>query len=746
MTAISSPPNPETKGEKALRNRPPAMRQSPDDTELDASRSDWAFNAWAKQDAVYRLRDRDIEESVRMLAGQQWWVYHHLLGWQDISYWMSDDEKRWRQRPVFNRIMPWFILTHAKMTENPFNCTFIPGPDHHDGELAEALDTLFRGKWRDLRMVGTWARTAAWIIVGGTGFTQTRVDLNKGDYEDWVGRATLPVIGPDDSPILGPDGQPVTQEVDGVPFDKDFKPLAILRHDGLQQTGKPHRARRGELVVDVHSPLEVRGTWGPLPWEEQRRHTIRSFLTPEDVFNRWGVECESDVTDLPTGSGDFLERLLFGTGFYGAASTPLHPWAGSMNTTETDGYVCVQSDWFAPDDKTEGMEQTEESPGGRLLITAKGKVLRDGVRPIPFKWTSGVRCYEFLRLPGRPWGSTPLEMMKSPQKSYNQGWKQILENRSLVSNPQQIYDLDSGLKAHQIDNMPARQYGIRMKPGVENPIKWITPPAMGPDVWRAQAALAQELAYLGSNTGTDPQQAAKIVGRKASGELMKELRFNDDRFLGPTMRRVAEEMGRMVEDWRTIFPYIYTRETVLHFTGEDRAARTTLLLPELFNTADCTVQPDIESMMPEGKGERRDRAYAMWKDGWFGDVKEPKSRRMAHEAGRFPSSGILEMPGGVHRAAAMAEHTEMLAGRPAVILEWQDHSVHLDEHETFMSSKEWLRLPDPIRELFTQHRELHIEAMIDVQRKALERAREVNPPPAVPGAERAPASEEGAAA
>jgi hypothetical protein len=734
--------------EKSKRNAPPPLRQGNAEDDDDVKRAQWAEEGFTAQDSGYRLRDRDIEENCRMLSGQMWWVYHHLLGWQDVSHWMSDDEKRWRQQPVFNRLLPWFILTHARMTENPFVCTFLPGPDNHDAELAEMLDALFKVKWRDVGMTDVWARCAAWMIAAGTGFTQSRIDINKGDFVDWVGVHDLPLTGPDDQPVIDPNtGNPVTQRVGGVPFDAKGKPLAILRHDGLQVTGKPHRERRGDLVVDVLSPLEVRGQWGPLPWHLQSIHRTRSYITPEEIWARWHVEVEPDIADLPGNSAGFLERLLFGSGFYGSASAALGPTALGGVAAQTDGYTCVHSTWMAPTKEVDGMEETPESPGGRLLVTTRGKTLFDGPRPFACKWTSPIRAYEFVRIPGRSWGSTPIEMMKGPQKAYNQGWKQVLENRALNSNPQQVYDLDSGLRADQIDNRPGRQYGVRMRKGV-TPISWIVPPAMGPDVWRSQVALGQELTYIGSQSGMD---AAQRASKNASGAMIKELRFDDDRFVGPTMMRAAEESGRMIEDWRAMFRVLYTAETLLKYTGEDSAARAIMLMPDLMSTADVTVQPDIESMLPEGRGERRGRVYQMWRDGAFGDPGSPAALRTLHDVGRFPNMAQA-VPGGVHRAAARQENARMLQGQTPLIREWQDHGVHLDTHETFMSAPEWERLPEQVKAIFVQHRMETMMAMVQHEREiqGMAQAAQVQPPqPPMPGgppgdagpAEMAPAPE-----
>ncbi len=701
--------------DERYRRDPPPLRVNNEPDGDDDARALWGWEKFQAQDTAFRLRDREVEHSVRMLAGQQWWQYHHLLGWKDVTYWMTDEEKRWRQRPVFNRILPWYLLTAARMTENSFICTFLPGPDRRDADLAEILDIIFKTTWRDAGMTDVWARCAAWMIVAGAGFLQSRVDLNKGEWEPWVGKATLPLIGPDDQPVLGADGQPVTREVEGVPFDKDGQPLAVLRHDGLQIMGEPHVERSGAIGVDVFSPLEVRGQWGPLPWHEQRIHMSRSYLSPEQVWENYGVELEPDVRGEAASSAGFLERILFGSGFYGAASARVgSEYSGTgAGWSYKDGYIAVQTTWMAPSRRVEGMEEAPGKPGGRLLVSTRSKVLRDGPRPFAYKHTSPIRQFEFLRLPGRPGGSTPQEILNSPQKAYNTGWKQILENRALVSNPQQVYDKDAGLTADQVDNRPGRQYGVRMRKGV-TPIVWITPPAMGADVWRAQAALADELAYLGSTHGTEPQQFSK----DASGELVRELRFNDDRFLGPTMRRAAEEMGRLVEDWRAMIPVIYTQETILKYAGDDNVARTITVMPEILKEGSADVVPDVESMLPEGRGERRARTYKMWLDGAFGDPRSPQALRMLHELSRFPHMSRTAKPGGIHWTTAEQENGELLQGSLPPTYDWYVDEIHLAVHEEFMASPEWRRLPDPIKLGFVIHRQEH------KQRLALKRMAE----------------------
>ncbi len=680
----------------------PALRRDNKPDAMDDKRALWAWERFTAQDGAYRLRDRGIEENIRFLSGQHWWVYHHLLGWKDITYWMSDEEKRWRQRPVFNRILPWFILTHARMTENPFICTFAPGPDRRDAELAEMLDVLYKAKWRGLHMTDVWDRCAGWLIAAGAVFPQTRVDLNKGEWRKWIGEAEVPLIGPDDQSIIDPrTGEPATQKADGVPFDSDGNPLAVMRADGLQILGEPHAEREGDIVVDVFSPLEVRGQWGPLPWQEQRIHMSRSYLTPEDVYERWGIECEPDVRGEAASSAGFLERVLFGSGFYGAASSSIGSEFGVTGNAK-DGYCAVQTTWMAPSKRIEGMEEAPDKPGGRMLVSTREKILADGPRPIAYPHTSPIRCFEFLRVPGRAGGTTPEEMMKSPQRAFNTGWKQILENRALSSSPQQVYDLGSGLKADQVDNRPGRQYGVRMRTGI-TPIQWIVPPPMGADVWRTQEALVAEMQFLGSTHGTQPAEFSD----DASGELVRELRFNDDRFLGPTMRRASEEMGRMMHDWMVIWPTLYTMETILSYTGADNVARALTLMPDLLKAGVADAVPDLESMLPEGRGERRARTYKMWQDGAFGDPNSPEALRKLHELSNFPHMSRTSKPGGVHWTTAEQENGELLQGGQPPSYEWYDDEIHLAAIGDFMSTPEWRRLSEEIKIGFVLHRQEH---------------------------------------
>jgi hypothetical protein len=196
---------------------------------------------------------------------------------------------------------------------------------------------------------------------------------------------------------------------------------------------------------------------------------------------------------------------------------------------------------------------------------------------------------------------------------------------------------------------------------------------------------------------------------------VKELRFDEDRYISPTARRFSIELARMVDDWRVTIPYIWTEEKMRTWAGEDNVLRTILVSPELFEKGKVNVIPDIESMLPEGRGERQAKARQMWLDGAFGDPADPGAIRKFLDMARFPHMGRAVRPGGQDRIMAEQENGRLAQGHPATsipIFEWQDHVEHNIVHEEFMKSPDYQKLSPEIQQQFVFHWMMTREAEI----------------------------------
>src|SRR5690606_9638916 len=129
----------------------------------------------------------------------------------------------------------------------------------------------------------------------------------------------------------------------------------------------------------------------------------------EEIEDRLGVKLEPEGQST-LGSEYELSRILSGSGWYGASS-------GTM----ADGMVTLTKDtagiytyWEAPSKR---FPRTEDSPGGRLMIGTKTRLIYDGPRNADFPYTSPVHEYRFVNLPGRPGATTPQEAMNPLQRS-----------------------------------------------------------------------------------------------------------------------------------------------------------------------------------------------------------------------------------------------------------------------------------------------------------------------------------------
>jgi hypothetical protein len=717
------------------------IAQSADDNDgSNADRMKLVNSGWSMFDDLVRQQNRTIEENVRMLAGQHHSIFHPVFGrFLDVTEWMPRDELKWRTRPTINRLLPWYMITHARMTENTPIVTFVPGPDEHDAALAELLDIAVKTAWWEANMEDVHDRLMAQLIVAGRGHLASRINPNKGPLRKWMGEGLVPIVDPYGQPLLGGDGgqEPLFKQMnEGVPFDKSGNPVAQYRQypDGggeLVPTGEAHQTRVGQIEVDVLSAIQVRGSWGPQPWHQKRVHFVKSYHTPEEVYEMFGVEIEPNIRAGQVSDIGELERILYGTGFYGSNNGE---FANQTTATNTEGYVEITQRWEQPC-SYEGMEQTDESAGGRWTVTTPNRLIRDGVRPCAFPYTSNINTFEFVRVPGRPGGTTPQEALNPVMRQYNEGYGRIGDHVKLSTNPKHVIDSGSGMKSGQFTNRPGEGYILTRRPNVPA-IEYIAPPSLGKDVYQLQEMLRGELDDLGFMIGAqDPGNAGE------SGEKLKEARFNTDRYMGPTMRRAAGEYGRVFETWMPLFAMIWDMPTAISYAGDDNIARTISVFPEMFREGKVNVRPDVESMLPEGRGEKQDKVYKFYMDGLFGEPGSPEALRKFWESIQMPHLGRVGKPGGIDRTTAEQENGKILLGAQAQdipVYEWYDDAVHLAVHEQYMKSPEFLKIDPAIQDQFAMHRQAHLFNQSNkVMQAATQQAQiqsTLNPQPAGPGA------------
>lgn len=691
----------------------PALRQDPRTADgLDSQRIDLVRKRWHGQDAAYLGYARTVEEHIRMLSGRHWDVWSELSGrFVDALRWMSPDERRWRQRPVMDYLGYWFLLTLSKVTENPPVISFMPATaDHRDASLAETMEPIWKTLFDDMDADERIITMAGWLLAAGMGYFVTRVDFQGGAPRKLIAPALLS--------LAQPDGQPPIERVAGaVPYDQQGNPLAQLVPDperpgefGYEATGEPYQDQAGMPALDVASPLEIRAQWGSqIPWSKKRWIIQRWFLSPDDVERRWQVKVAADHSpDDDEGGPGYLERLLFGTGYFGAARGDVGSGSGdAQSMSRQEGFVGGYTMWERPDPSV--TPESEDDPGGRLLVCTGTTVLWDSKRPFRTEAAGPIRRCVFMDIPGRPHGSTPLEKMVPLQKRLNRIEAQIAEHTNLVTNPILLLSDTAGIDDDDFVARPGTHITHNYV-GPGRPAEWLAPPSLSADVWRHKEDVRAQLFVIGSMAGGEGSAPTD----NASGELVQQLRFNSDRPLAPLSRSLTLGIAGVAEDVLAILPTIWTDEQIIDYAGEDNVMRTLTVLPEMFEGR-VNVKPIVESANAESREQRLQRVMMLYNLGAWGQPGTPEANGMLLKLARFPDLTRATRPGGIDRVTAEHNVGRLMRGDPAQaipVLEVYDLVVHLGVVETFMKTPEYLALDPAIIAQCDLYRQVLIAAQM----------------------------------
>jgi hypothetical protein len=269
-----------------------------------------------------------------MLSGRQWDVWSPLHGrFVDVLQFMTPESGR---RACAGDGLPRLLvpLTLAKATENE-PTIIVPAGD------ADRLDAMLAESWiRSGRRCSTRWRCDArvttmvgWQLVAGCGYFATRVDFRRAaSASSSARRARLEQEG----------AEPIERVADAVPYDAAGNPLARARagsgqpqRSGGLRLRRHRRAVRGSRGRAASSTSSVRSRCARsgaqhIPWRDKRWIAVETFLLPSrsTSSSASSVIRIHYVGDDEEGPG-YLERMLFGTGYFGSTQNDASSLAGA---------------------------------------------------------------------------------------------------------------------------------------------------------------------------------------------------------------------------------------------------------------------------------------------------------------------------------------------------------------------------------------------------------------------------------
>ena len=227
---------------------------------------------------------------------------------------------------------------------------------------------------------------------------------------------------------------------------------------------------------------------------------------------------------------------------------------------------------------------------------------------------------------------------------------------------------------------------------------FLSPDPLGADAWKVQEWLEHSFEKV-----MDLEGAGGVAQTaNASGEQVKELRFNSDRPISVPVRHLArglEEIGCLTY---AMLPLIWPEGKTVAYVGEDKAARTMLLGPELWD-GQVKVEINAESMMPRSRTEREAMAFRNFQAGVYGPPGTPQAMTMYFKQAQFEDMDESDLPPGVDGVTAKHLLGLILQGTPAQavpMLEQWNYPVMIAVIREFMASPEFLKIAPPTQQQF----------------------------------------------
>jgi hypothetical protein len=652
---------------------------------------------WKNWMPAHRAWHRQVEENVRMLSGAQYDYFIETIGdFVDMSQWFISADERWRQAPVFNWLAHYYKLTLSKLTENLPTIGWLPASaDHADAVLARVMEPIWKYQWNQMRMPEKMFMLYGWVIVAARGVTKLRWDPDRGPAEEYRGNALFESFA---------GGQLTQRDISDAPYlrqnDGTFEPAFLSGPDGnpLVEDGEPvfgqgHSSRLGDLDFSILTPTAVITSLGPEPFDDKPWYTEEYLLPVDEVQRRFSIEVEPEEIDP---DDDLTLKLAYGAHYGMPDSSIFQIGIGGIERESIKGFIRVKEHW-----RREVPNHATLSRG-RLMIVTKDKVLYDDINPF---WVDGSHertvmpydAFEAIPVPFRNEGMGDLEILNPLQRAMNRRMHGALDAVDYNEQPVTVYN-ENVLAEEDMEhvNKPGAQIAGNLTPGVGDPM-WRFPPTALPSGSMEMAdRLRNWMETLGSQSlGAEGQP----VTTDASGELQREVRFDQDRVWGATVRLHSYVWARIAEKMGDVMAACLTDDRLLVLSGEDQAVEFIEVSAQLFKGR-VHAYPNPESQVLESRQEKQNRILAL-----VGAQLVPPEQAM--KALNYPDLERAMRPGGPAYDMAQRENLELLLGQLAPVLPEHDHATHMLVHLNFMQTVTFRDLDPQLQDLFRLHKFLH---------------------------------------
>lgn len=654
------------------------------------------------------------------LDGQQWLVYDGAAATGGL--WKRLDVSRQNEfipRPVTNYLFDTFQTLKSYLIKTKPRSAVYPNTELYQDKMAAKIAELcLEANWERLKEQPNYEYAAACLVTYGTVFKKSYWDTSALVMSKVPRMTQIPKMDPATGIQIGMEEVQATDPVTGDPLF-DTIPLGDVNTDVVE----PYRICVDPLSNDIHKIRWIMEySIQPIAWIKEiygkDPNTSPGFTgRAEEVEEETNLQGSLKRFYQLKQSSGLKQKIEGGTS------------AGSAEESLTNSAV-VKEYYERP---------SMQHPNGRMVVVANGICLYAGdspyIGPELGDWHPYSECRWEL-VPGRFWGKSPLDNAAEIQKRLNSVDSVIILNRKTMAIPQKLIPTSSGIAPGTWTGRPGQEIMYRDAGG--QPPQIIQAHGVDPSVFQERAQLIEDMKTITGAIdilkgdrpdGITAASALEMLYEVGMGKLFPVL----DRwkaFVESDQKKQLKILAKFYKEPRPDFIRILRmKNKELSATAISKFIGT-----DLYDNSNVVVEAgsNVTKLQAAKKQELREAAQT-----GVLNLADPRNRRkyledmgiQGYDSDIGPDQKRQEWEN------SLLDDAQNNPSNKPVVLDWDNHAIHIQVLEQRMKEPSWMELPFEIQQAYMSHRMEHEQKQQQMQQLQAMQAMAANqPPPPPPGA------------
>lgn len=628
-----------------------------------------------------------------MLDGFQWLVYDSSAATGGL--WKRLDVSRTNEfipRPTTNLMFDVYQTLKSYLIKTKPRSEVYPNTELYQDKMAAKIATLCcEANWAKLKEQANYEYAASCLVTYGTVFKKSYWDTSELVMSKVPRMTQIPKTDPSTGLQVGMEEVQATDPQTGDALF-DTIPLGDVNTDVVE----PYRICLDPIANDIHKVRWIMEySIQPLSW-------IKDIYGKDPQSNPGYTGLAEEVEEEPNLQGS-LKR------FYQLkqSSGLKQRIEGGTSLGSTEEHLtnsAVVKEYYE--------RPSRQFPNGRMVIVANGKTLYAGdspyVGPELGDWHPYSECRWEL-VPGRFWGKSALDVASELQKRLNSIDSVVILTRKTMAIPQKLIPTSSGIAPGTWTGRPGQEIPYRDVGGGAKPELL---PAQG-----AHASVFQERQQVAEDMKTITGAIDILKGERPDGvtaasalEMMYEVGMGKlfpilDRwksFCENDQKKQLKVIAKYYKEPRPDFIRLLQQKN----RELPAAAISKFIGSDLYDNCNVVVEAgsNVTKLQAAKKQELREAAQS-----GVLNLADPRNRRQYME-----DMGIKGYDSDIGPDQKRAEwensildDTQNNPMNTPIVLDWDNHAIHMQCHEQRMKEPSWMELPPATQQAYMQHRQQH---------------------------------------